>query len=353
VSRPPKAAPSAAGPVDAGADLPAPVHHAPRPNVGKRLLASRVGPFIGVGTVLLLLLVHEAISQPQFFDAANLTNVGRSLAVPLVLAGAMTLVVLTGGVDLSIGSSLALSGTLYAKLYHSGMPPGLALVLCLMFGAVVGFVINGILIGRLDMSFFVVTLGTLSLYRGIVLLWTHANTIDMYGDPVTSAIGNETILGGKLPVGFLIGVVVIVVLFIILRFTTFGRQVYAVGGNREAARLSGVRSEWVIAAVYAVTGLAAALAALMSIGRASSVDPNMGTSLELEAAAAALLGGIALSGGVGSIWGTVLAVVFLGVLSNALALAGASTSWQLIVTGAILVVAVYLDRIRTRAQRAG
>jgi len=317
----------------------------------RRILESQVGPFIGVGSVLVILLVVEAFVQSNFYEPGNLTNLGRALGVPLVLAAGMTLALLTGGVDLSIGSSLALSGTLYAKLYTGGTPPVPALVICLAFGLIVGFAINGFLIGRLNMSFFVVTLGTLSLFRGIVYLWTNSETISMYEDSLTQKIGNETTLGGHVPIALLIAVATVVAIYLMLRLTTFGRQIYAVGGNREAARLSGVRTDWVIAAVYAITGLCAALAAIMTIGRTASVDPKMGESLELNAAAAVLLGGVSLSGGSGSIWGAVLGVVFLEVLANALALAGTSTSWQLIVTGVILVVAVYLDRLRARANQ--
>jgi ribose/xylose/arabinose/galactoside ABC-type transport system permease subunit len=318
----------------------------------RTLLGSRFGPFIGVGAVLLLLCAYMAVTEPVFTSGDNLTNILRSLAIPLVLAGAMALVLLTGGVDLSMGATLALTGTLYAKLVTGGAPAGLAFVACLAFGAALGFLINGILIGRLDMSFFVVTLGTLSAFRGLTFLWTDNRTIDMYSDRLSQTVGNDTVLGGRVPVGILIALAVVVALYLVLRSTRFGRSVYAVGGNREAAELSGVRSGWVIAAVYGIAGLCAALAAVMTIGRSTIADPNMGTNIELQVAAAALLGGVALSGGVGSIWGAVLGVVFFQVLSNALSLVGAPQSWQLIVTGAILVIAIYLDRMRARADRS-
>lgn len=316
------------------------------------LFGTRFGPFIGVGAVLLALCVYMAATEPVFTSGDNLTNLMRSMAIPLVLAGAMALVLLTGGVDLSMGATLALTGTLYAKLVTDGAPAGLALIACLAFGAALGFGINGILIGRLDMSFFVVTLGTLSAYRGITFLWTDNNTIDMFGDKLSQNVGDKAILGDRLPISILIALGVIVLLYLVLRFTNFGRSIYAVGGNKEAAELSGVRSGWVVAAVYGIAGAAAALAAIMTIGRSTIADPNMGTNIELQVAAAALLGGVALSGGVGSIWGAVLGVVFFQVLSNSLSLMGAPQSWQFIVTGVILVVAIYLDRVRTRVNRA-
>lgn len=320
--------------------------------VASAVLASRLGPFVGVGSVLALLVVFELLTNPTFSSAANLTSLGRAAAVPLVLTAAMAIVLLTGGVDLSIGSTLALSGIVYAQLVTGGVAPPLALIATLAFGAAVGFGVNGIMIGRLSMSFFVITIGTLSLYRGLVFLWTDTNTIDMYGDDVSAWLGNEAVFGGHVPIGLLIALGVVLGLYGVLRFTTFGRSVYAVGGNREAAELSGVRSGWVIACVYGISGLCAALGAVMTIGRTTIADPNMGTNVELQAAAAALLGGVALSGGVGSIWGALLGAGFLLVLSNALALAGASASWQLIVTGVILVVAVFLDRLRARANSA-
>lgn len=317
-----------------------------------RLLGGTFGPIVGVAGVLAALVVFELITQPTFGSADNLTSLGRASIVPLVVSVAMALVLLTGGVDLSIGATLALAGVLYARLVTSGVPAGFALVACLIFGAIVGFVVNGILIGRLNMSFFVVTIGTMSLYRGIVYLWTNTNTIDMYGDPVSGFLGNDTIIGGHVPIGLLVGLGVVLALWWVLRWTNFGRSIYAVGGNREATELAGVRAGWVTAAVYGVSGLCAALAAVMTIGRSTIADPNMGLNLELTAAAAALLGGVALSGGVGSIWGAVLGVAFLQALTNALSLAGVSTSWQLVATGAILIVAVYLDRVRARAAAA-
>lgn len=349
MSTQPQAAPSAPAGAPGGSVDVAPRR---RNRAAGVLLGGRFGPFIGVGAVLLVLCAYMATTEPVFTSGDNLTNLMRSMAVPLVLAGAMALVLLTGGVDLSMGATLALTGTLYAKLVTGGAPAGLALLACLAFGAALGFCVNGILIGRLDMSFFVVTLGTLSAYRGLTFLWTDNTTIDMFDDTLSQKVGDATILGDRVPIGMLLALGAIVLLYLVLRYTNFGRSIYAVGGNKEAAELSGVRSGWVIAAVYGISGICAALAAVMTIGRSTIADPNMGTNIELQVAAAALLGGVALSGGVGSIWGAVLGVVFFQVLSNALSLVGAPQSWQLIVTGAILVVAIYLDRVRGRVDRA-
>jgi ribose/xylose/arabinose/galactoside ABC-type transport system permease subunit len=315
------------------------------------MMSGRFGPFIGLGTVLLLLVVYELATQPTFATAANLTSISRGGAATLILVAGMSLVLLTGGVDLSIGSSVALSGVFYAKLATGGVNPWLAVLLTLVFGGAVGFLINGVLIGYAKLSFFVVTLATLSTFRGIVYLWDSLTAIDMSSDKPTSTIGNEAVLSGHVPVGFLLAIALVVVLYLVLRYTVFGRSIYAVGGNEEAAELSGIRTPFVLAAVYGIMGFCAALAAIVTIGYTTTADPNMGAGIELPVISAALLGGLALSGGAGSIWGGVLGMVFLAVLNNALSLAGASESWQLVVTGVILVIAVYLDGLRRRAGR--
>lgn len=320
-----------------------------RLSVRSVLLGSQIGPFVGVGGVLLLLILFELATEPTFSSSANLTNILRGAAIPLVLAAASALVLLTAGVDLSIGSTLAIMGVLYAKLVTSAdVDPFPALIVTLLVGGFIGFVVNGVLIGYLRLSFFVVTLATLSLYRGLTYLWTRSTAIDMSADPISAKLGNDTVLGGHVPFGFLVALAVVIGLYLVLRYTTFGRSIYAVGGNPEAAELSGVRTKLVVASVYGISGLCAALGAVMTIGYSTIADPNMGLNVELQVISAALLGGLALSGGVGSIWGAVLGVFFLQVLANALALAGASENWRLVVTGVILVLAVYLDRLRTR-----
>ncbi len=316
----------------------------------RRLLAGH-GTLVALGAVLVLLVVVEALRDPAFATTTNLTSIMRAAAVPVVLALGMTIVLLTGGVDLSIGSMLALTGTIYATLVTAGTPGQLALPLTVVSGAVVGFLINGVLIGVYRVSFFVVTLGTLSVLRGVVYFWTDSRTVDMYADRVSSWLGNDVVADGLVPVGLVAALALGVVLHLVLRYTTYGRSLYAVGGNREAAELSGVRAGWVVASAYAVSGAAAGLAAVLTIGGATIADPNMGSGAELQAVAAALLGGVALSGGAGSVWGALLGVAFFEVMSNALALAGASAAWQLIVTGSVLVIAITVDRARQGARR--
>lgn len=314
---------------------------------GGSLLRSSIGPYVGLATALILLVLALSVTQEAFLSADNITNIMRTMAVPLVLAAGMTLVLLTAGVDLSMGSILALTGVMYATLTTSGVPGEVALLAALATGAAIGFFINGLMIGRLGMSFFVVTLGTLALFRGITFLWTETN-IDQYDDRLSSTLGNEVVLNDFLPIAFIVAIGVVLLVWFILRFTSYGRSVYAVGGNAEAAELSGIRSGWVVAGVYGISGLLAGLAAVLTIGRTTSAAPTAATGIELQVAAAALLGGVALSGGVGSIWGTVLGVAFLEVLNNGLNIAGFSSYWQQVFTGLVLLAAITLDWLRNR-----
>jgi ribose/xylose/arabinose/galactoside ABC-type transport system permease subunit len=324
--------------------------HTRRDPVG-RIFDSRFGPYVGLTAAFVVLVVVMAVQQDAFLTQANLTNILRSCATTLVLSAGMTLVVLTGGVDLSVASSLALSGVCFGVLVADhGVNEVFALVVVLGFGAVLGFV-NGFLIGLARMSFFVVTLGTLSLYRGIALLWQY-EAIDMYDRRVPAFLGNDAVLGDRIPISFLVALGVCALFALLLGATRFGRSVFAVGGNREAAELSGIRSGRVICLVYVIAGVTSALGAVMYIGRTTSAVGSAASGLELNVVAAVLLGGVALSGGVGSVWGTLLAVMFLQVLSNALNLAGVSGFWQQIVTGVILIGAIYLDSLRTRRQNS-
>ena len=313
----------------------------------QRLGQSRFGPYLGLLIVLIALIVYVSLTEDAFLSQANITNILRTSAIPLVLAGGMTLVLFTAGVDLSVGATLALCGVFYAQMSVDREIPGvLALLLTLVVGAGLGL-FNGFLIGKVQMSFFVVTLGTLSLYRGIAFLWRD-ESVDMFTKELPAFLGNDALFGDTVPIGFLVAIGLYLLLAVVLRYTSFGRSVYAVGGNREAAELSGIRAGRVVALVYVISGMCAALGSVMLIGRTTIAVATAGTGIELNVAAAVLLGGAALSGGVGSIWGTLLGVMFLQVLSNALDLAGVSGFWQQIVTGAILITAIYLDSVRSR-----
>ncbi len=256
----------------------------------------------------------------------------------------MTFVVLTGGIDLSVGSLLALSGIVLSQLFNDvGLPAWVAVLLTCLIAAVIGGAVNGVLIGRVGLSFFVVTLGTLSLYRGIVNIWSGTETTYITSGFVDS-IGFGKLLGIAYPVWIMVATYLVAL--VVLRWTYFGRDVYAVGGNITAARLSGINVGRTLIMVYAIAGLCAGIGGVIQAGRLGAASPLVGESTPLDAAAAVLLGGTSFLGGVGGVTGTAVGVLFIGTLQNGLSIAAVSSFWQQVVTGAILIVAIGIDRIQ-------
>lgn len=298
--------------------------------------------------VVLLLLVGIFIffsaTQHDFLSYANIENLLTSSSILFVVSIGMTFVVLTGGIDLSVGSLLALSGIILSRLFNdAGLNAPLAVVLTCVIAAVIGGAVNGVLIGRVGLSFFVVTLGTLSLYRGIVNIWSHTETTYITSGFVDS-IGFGKFLGVAYPIWIMIATYVVAL--VVLRWTYFGRDVYAVGGNITAARLSGINVARTLITVYAIAGLCAGIAGAIQAGRLGAASPLVGESTPLDSAAAVLLGGTSFLGGVGGITGTAVGVLFIGTLQNGLSIAAVSSFWQQVVTGAILIVAIAIDRIQ-------
>ncbi|MCW2977305.1 MAG: rbsC [Actinomycetia bacterium] len=286
----------------------------------------------------------SASEQGRFLSTANIENLFSSVSILWIVSVGMTFVVLTGGIDLSVGAVLALSGLILSKLFNGvGVPSLLAVVLTIVVGALLGGGINGLLIGRARLSFFVVTLGTASLYQGIVSIWSQTKTTYI-SSSLIDGIGFGSALGVATPIWIMLAV--FLVGFCVLRWTYFGRDVYAVGGNIDAARLSGINTTATLVAAYAIVGACAALAGVVQAGRLGASSPIVGTDIPLSAAAAVLLGGTSFVGGVGGVTGTVVGVLFIGTLQNGLAINGVSSFWQQVVTGAILIVAVGIDRIQ-------
>jgi ribose transport system permease protein len=300
--------------------------------------------FAVVALMLLVIFVVFSVTQADFLTSSNIQNLLSSVSILFVISIGMTFVVLTGGIDLSVGSLLALSGLVLSKLFNGvGLPIVLAVLVTIAAGALIGGFVNGVLIGRVGLSFFVVTLGTLSLYRGIVNIWSGTKTTYI-NSSLMNDVGFRHVLG--LPVPIWIMIVVYLVAFVVLRWTYFGRDVYAVGGNIEAARLSGINVPRTLMLVYAIAGLAAAIGGIVQAARLGASSPLVGDSTPLDAAAAVLLGGTSFLGGVGGVTGTAAAVLFIGTLQNGLSIAGVSSFWQQVVTGAILIVAISIDRIQ-------
>lgn len=294
------------------------------------------------GTLVLIALFTSI--QPAFLSVQNLFTLLGSISILWIVALGLTFVLLTGGFDLSVGSALALTGIVLGWIYNSlGIPIGIAIVLTVLFGALLGGGVNGILIGRIGASFMIVTLGTLTLLRGLVNLTSGTKTT-----PVTSAVLDQLAFGRLLgvPVSVFVLLITFGVSFYVLRYTYFGRDVYAVGGNAEAARLAGVNVARTITVVYAIAGAAAALGGVIQVARLGAASPLVGETIMFDAAAAVLLGGTSLRGGSGGVVGTAIGVLFLGVLSNGLAVTGVPSFWQQIISGAILASAAVADQVQ-------
>ncbi|MCW2889726.1 MAG: rbsC [Streptosporangiaceae bacterium] len=292
--------------------------------------------------ILITLIVVFAITQAGFRTSANLRTMLSGVSILWVVSLGMTFVLISGGVDLSAGAIIALCGLVLAWLLDLGVPAGFAIPLTVMAGALVGGAVNGLLIGRLRLSFFVVTLASMTAVTGVVNLWTDTQTRSVL-NPLIGNIGMGTLAGLAVPVWIMI-VTFLGALYVQQR-TYLGRDIYATGGSITAARLSGIRTERTLVIVYAVSGACAAIGSLIAVGRIGAASPQIDNTVALQAAAAVLLGGTSLTGGAGGVGGTAFGVLFIGVLQNGLSIAGVPSFWQQVVTGVILVSAVLGDRL--------
>ncbi|KTR05505.1 ribose ABC transporter permease [Aureimonas ureilytica] len=281
------------------------------------------------------------LASDNFFTVSNLLNVLRQVAVVAVLAVGMTFVILTGGIDLSVGAVMALVGTISAGLIvHSGLPAEVALPIGLVLGLAIGL-LNGFLVAWGRMPAIIVTLATMGMARGLGLIYSGGYPISGLPSWI-SWFGIGRI--GILPVPVVIMLVIYALAFVLLQRTAFGRHVYALGGNETAAQLSGVKTRRVKLAVYAISGLTSAFAAVILTGRLMSGQPNAGVGFELDAIAAVVLGGTAISGGRGLILGTLIGAVLLGILNNGLNLMGINPYLQDVIKGGIILLAIYIGR---------
>ena len=301
-------------------------------------LMQKLGPLFG----LLLIVVIISIMSPNFLTTDNIFNVLRQVSISALIAFGMTFVILTGGIDLSVGSTLALTGAVAASLLAGGTDPFIAMGVALMLGLILG-AINGVIIAKGKVAPFIATLATMTIYRGLTLVYTDGKPISGLGDHLSfQMFGKGYFLGIPVPVVTML--IAFFVLYFILRKTTFGRRVYAIGGNAEASRLSGINVDRTTIAVYALTGMLAAMAALILTSRLNSAQPTAGQSYELDAIAAVVLGGTSLTGGRGWIVGTLIGALIIGVLNNGLNLIGVSSFFQQVVKGLVILFAVLIDR---------
>ena len=294
---------------------------------------------------LVLLCIGFELASGRFLSVGNLSIVMQQASINAVLAAGMTFVILTGGSDLSVGSILALAAVVAVG---ATLTPGLAwaaIPLALLAGAACGLV-NGSLIAWLGLPPFIVTLGALTAVRGVARLAAGDSTV-FNSDLPFSVIGNGTLLG--VPWLVVIAFLVILLSWVILRRTVLGTWIYAVGGNAEAAALAGIKVPLVLLFVYATSGLLAGLGGVMSAARLYAANGlQLGQAYELDAIAAVILGGTSFVGGIGSVWGTLIGALIIAVLSNGLILLGVSDIWQYIIKGGVIILAVAIDKLRTR-----
>lgn len=301
----------------------------------------------GILPILVLICILFSILTPNFPTVGNAVNILRQASINIVLATGLTFVILTGGIDLSVGSILGVSAVIGVLV---SLIPGLSwlsIPAALLTGLGLG-VLNGALIAFLDLPPFIVTLGALTALRGAAYLVANGTTV-LNRDLNFAWIGNSYL--GPFPWLVVIALLVVLGSWFILRRTVLGVQIYAVGGNQRAARLTGIKVNRVLLFVYGISGLLAGLGGIMSSSRLYSATGLLGNGYELDAIAAVILGGTSFTGGIGTIPGTLLGALIIAVLNNGLTLLNMSYFWQLVVKGLVIIVAVTIDRLRRRSSR--
>lgn len=301
-------------------------------------MTQKLGPLLG----LIILIVMVSVLNPSFLEPLNILNLLRQVSINALIAFGMTFVILTGGIDLSVGSMLALSSAFVANMMVAGFDPILAIILGCAFGGVMGMM-NGLMITKGKMAPFIATLASMTIFRGLTLVYTNGNPITGLGDSLAFQLFGRGYLFG-IPVPAITMIVTFAVLWVILHKTSFGRKTYAIGGNEKASLVSGIKVDRVKIMIYSLAGMLSALAGAILTSRLNSAQPTAGTSYELDAIAAVVLGGTSLSGGRGRIVGTLIGVLIIGTLNNGLNLLGVNSFYQMVVKGIVIAIAVLLDR---------
>jgi len=310
-------------------------------NVWRKFTSNRQ---FGIFLVLVIMMVFLTIASDKFFTADNLLSVLNQASMKGVLAIGMTFVIIMGGIDLSVGSILSLSAMFTADIlvkYGLEALP-LAIIAAVITGIVCGLV-NGFLIAQFNLAPFLVTMATMNIYRGIDYVYSGA--ISIRGLPSEWIEFWST---SVIPVAVVIFAIVVVVSYIIVKYTKYGRYVYAVGGNEEATKLSGVSTKGVKITTYMLMGIMCAIGGLIYVGRMSSAEATAGTGYEMDAIAAAAIGGASLAGGRGSMVGTVLGSIILALLMNGLTLLNVQAFYQIIMTGAVIIIAILIDKLTNK-----
>lgn len=302
----------------------------------------------GILPILVAICVIFSLVTPNFLSVGNLINVIRQASINIVLATGMTFVILTGGIDLSVGSILGVTAVVGVLV---SLVPGLgwfAVPAALIAGVFLGL-LNGSLVAYLGLPPFIVTLGSYTALRGVAYLVANGTTV-INRDLNFAWVGNNYV--GPIPWLVVIAFLAVLASWFVLRRTVLGRHIYAVGGNIRAARLTGIKVSRVLLFVYGVSGLLSGLGGIMSASRLYSATGMLGQGYELDAIAAVILGGTSFTGGIGTIWGTLLGALIIALLNNGLTLMNVSFFWQLVVKGLVIIIAVTIDKVRTGSSAA-
>ena len=315
-----------------------------RKKIEMKYFINKFGALLG----LVLLTITLSILTPNFLKIDNIMNILRQSSINALLSMGMLLPILTAGIDLSVGSILALSIVVTGiTTVGLGWPPILGLFICVGVGMLAGL-INGLLLTKLRLLHpFISTLGTMNVYRGLALIITGASPIFGFSYLINFT-GQANV--GFVPFSFILVIVVAVIFHVFLTRSKTGRYIYAIGGNKEAARLSGIPVDRVLLKVYMISGLMAGLGGLVLIGRTNAASPIAGLTYELDAIAAVIIGGASFFGGVGTVWGTLIGAMIIAVLRNGLNLLGTSTDLQTVIIGLVIILAVYVDVLRRRSK---
>ncbi len=299
--------------------------------------------FIGmIGVLIIIMIISQAATRGNFFTEYNITIIIRSIAFVGLVALGQSLLLLLGELDLSIGSIAGLTAIIGGKLMvEAGMDPVLSFILCVLLGGVFGAV-NGGIISALELNPLVVTIGMSGIYKGINLVITRGRAITNIPEKILF-LGQGMAFG--LPVPFIVMFISIVLIIILTQYTTFGRYIYAIGDSREAAKIVGVRVKLVRTATFAAAGILGSLAGMLMVSRLGSSQPSIGEVWLLTSIAAPVIGGVALTGGIGNPVGAIVGVSIISVIQNVIVLLGVSSYWQTIVSGSVVVIAVSIDAV--------
>ncbi|MEK1890216.1 MAG: ABC transporter permease [Phyllobacterium sp.] len=300
---------------------------------------------IVLGLILFALCVAISVVAPQFYSEANIIAILRQCALVLVVASGMTMLVIAAEVDLSVGASLAFVGCIAMAVLNTTTSLALGILAALAFAGGIGF-INGLIVTRLRVNSLIGTIGMMMMLQGGVYLFTREAVQNHHQLPSFTALGADYV--GPIPIPVIFAAVIFIVAYVTLRFTTLGRYLYAVGANEKAVRMSGIRSERLKLFAFVVTGLCVGVAGLVLSSLMNAGQPTAGRGFELTVIAAVILGGTSLTGGRGSLFGTLLGVLILKVIDNGIIILGWNQDLQMVVPGVVIVLATYLDLMRSK-----